>query len=228
VCGRFAFFSPREAIVQLFGVSFAGEIPPHYNLSPTQRVPAVRVAGQGRRLDLLYWGLIPHWAKDKKMAARTINARAETLAEKPSFRSAFKRRRCLILVDGYYEWQARAGSKQPFFLHRADGQPFALAGLWESWRDPDIAATPDAPPLESCTIVTTSAAESIRPIHDRMPVILTAENYDLWLDQAVEDTARLQPLLMTRHPDIVATAVSTRVNSPHNEGPELLTRVELQ
>jgi putative SOS response-associated peptidase YedK len=228
MCGRFAFFSPREAIVQFFGVAFAGEISPHYNISPTQLVPAVRVAAQRRRLDLLYWGLIPHWAKDKKMASRTINARAETLVEKPSFRSAFKRRRCLILADGYYEWQAREGGKQPYFLHRADRQPFAMAGLWESWRDPAAAAPPDSAPLESCTIITTGAAESIRAIHDRMPAILTPENYDLWLDPAIEDNSRLQPLLLTPSHDIEATAVSRRVNSPRNDGPELLTRVDSQ
>src|SRR5512140_2561947 len=140
MCGRFAFYSPHEAVVRLFGVAAdAPGIEPRYNIAPTTYVPAVRVLAddpQTRRLGLLYWGLVPSWAKDRSMGARMNNARAETLREKPSFRNAYQKRRCLVLADGYYEWQRSAASKQPYYIQLASFEPFAMAGLWEAWRDP--------------------------------------------------------------------------------------------
>jgi putative SOS response-associated peptidase YedK len=187
-------------------------------------VPVVRLDAAGaRRLSLLYWGLIPHWAKDKSFAAKTINARAETLAEKPSFRNAWKRRRCLVLADGWYEWQARAGGKQAYFVSAANGQPFAMAGLWESWIE-----TAGEPPLESCAIVTTEAQGALAEIHHRTPVVLDPLDYGLWLDaapQAAQEANKeaLQALLRAAPEGrLHARAVSNRVNNVRNNGPELL------
>jgi putative SOS response-associated peptidase YedK len=161
-----------------------------------------------RELVMLRWGLIPSWAKDPKIGYRMINARAESVAEKPSFRTAFQRRRCLILADGYYEWQKTGTVKQPYFIHLRDDIPFALAGLWESWRDENDQT------LETCTIITTDASALTRRIHDRMPVILDDSDYDLWLDVTIRDRQRLEPLL---HPyedaQLIASPISTYVNN---------------
>jgi putative SOS response-associated peptidase YedK len=168
MCGRFAFYSPHEAIVRLFHVDEAPELEPRYNIAPTQYIAAVRAdRNGGRSLSMLYWGLVPWWSKEKSGAAKLINARAETVRDKPSFRDAYRRRRCLILADGYYEWQRTTAVKQPWFIGLASGEPFGMAGLWDSWRNPA-----DGERLESCTIVTTAPASSIAQIHDRMPVIL--------------------------------------------------------
>lgn len=219
MCGRFAFFSSHEAIARLFGLAGAAQIEPRWNIAPTQLVPVVRTDGEGaRRLAMLWWGLIPGWAQDRSIGARMINARAETLAEKPSFRAAFRRRRCLVLASGYYEWQAGPAGKQPWFIRREDGEPFAFAGLWERWTEREGAA-----PLESCAIVTTAASAALAPIHDRMPVVLRPEACELWLDPRTEDAARLGPLL---GPDgargLRAVRVGRRVNSARNEGPALI------
>ena len=219
MCGRFAFYSPHEAIVRLFHVDEAPEVEPHYNIAPTQYIAAVRADRDDRRkLSMLYWGLVPWWSKEKAGAAKLINARAETVRDKPSFRDAYRRRRCLILADGYYEWQRATAVKQPWFIGLASGEPFGMAGLWESWRNPA-----DGERLESCTIVTTAPASSIAQIHDRMPVILPASTHAVWLDPANDDVARLDPLLapypselLTSHP------VSRRVNSARNDEPDLV------
>jgi putative SOS response-associated peptidase YedK len=151
-----------------------------------------------------------------------INARSETLAEKPSFREAFKKRRCLVLADGWYEWQVAAGGKQPWFIRRKDARPFAFAGLWERWKDPS-----DGSMLESCTIVTTDAAESIRKIHERMPVVLEETDWDRWTDTAFSDTGMLTELLKPCDPKTLeAWPVSREVNAPKNQGPELIASVE--
>src|SRR5262245_49972187 len=135
MCGRFAFYSAHEAIARLFGIADAPEVEPHWNIAPTQFVPVVRErAGSARRLALLYWGLVPYWAEDKAIGARMINARAETLRDKTAFREAYRKRRCLVLADGYYEWQRSGAVRQPWFIHRSSGEPFGMAGLWESWR----------------------------------------------------------------------------------------------
>jgi putative SOS response-associated peptidase YedK len=218
MCGRFAFYSPHEAVIRLFGVAAAPEIEPRWNIAPTQFVATVREAGGPREVAMLYWGLVPSWAKEKAIGARMINARAETLAEKPSFRSAFRRRRCLVLADGYYEWQRSGAVKQPYFIAFEDGLPFGMAGLWEKWRDPA-----SGEPLESCCIVTTSPAPSVAHLHDRMPVIVPPDAYAEWLDprnDATEDLARL--LVPSAAPGLGARPVSRRVNDARNQGADLV------
>lgn len=228
MCGRFAFYSPAEAITRLFGVRGAASVEPKWNIAPTTYVPVVRLDDAGaRRLSMLYWGLIPHWAKEKSIGARMINARAETLAEKPSFRTAYKRRRCLVLADGWYEWKTEAGGKQPYFIHAADGEPFAMAGLWESWVE-----TAGEPPLESCAIVTTEARGSLAGIHHRTPVVLEAPSFDTWLDcsapAASAANAAAVAALLTASPEgrMQARRVSRQVNNARNQGPELVRAVD--
>ena len=169
----------------------------------------------------LHWGLVPSWADDPKIGNRMINARAETAADKPSFRTAMRRRRCLIVADGFYEWETVAKRRQPMFIHMRDGRPFAFAGLWESWEGADHSA------LESCTILTTSANELVRPIHDRMPAIIAPADYAQWLDPAVQQADAVLPLL---HPfpaeEMEAYPVSPRVNSPARDDESCLERVE--
>ncbi len=228
MCGRFAFYSPHEAVVRLFGVADGvPAIEPRYNIAPATYVPAVRVPPDEpatRRLAMLYWGLVPSWAKDRSMGARMNNARAETLSEKPSFRNAYRKRRCLVLADGYYEWQRSAASKQPYYIQLASFEPFAMAGLWEAWRDPANGDT-----LESCTLVTTTPVPSIAHIHDRMPVILPTGAYDEWLDPANPDVERLDRLL---RPDaalqVTARPVSRLVNNARNQGPGLIEPVAVE
>lgn len=220
MCGRFAFFSSHEAMVRLFGLpAGTAAVEPRWNIAPTQYVPTVRTGQDGvRRLALLYWGLIPGWAKERAIGARMINARAETIAEKPSFRSAWRRRRCLMLATGYYEWQATPTGKQPYFIQRADGDPFAMAGLWESWIE-----TPGEPPLESCTIITTQAMPPLDRIHHRVPVILPRQAYDDWLEPRQPDLAALGAMLAPPEANsLVAEPVSRRVNNARNEGPDLV------
>jgi len=221
MCGRFAFYSPHEAVTRLFGVASAPGIEPRYNIAPTQYIAAVRETGGPREVAMLYWGLVPSWAKEQAIGARMINARSETLAEKPSFRSAFRRRRCLVLADGYYEWQRSGPVKQPYFIGFADGAPFGMAGLWECWRDPA-----SGEPLESCCIVTTTPAAAVGHVHDRMPVIIPPEAHSEWLDPRNEATDRLARLLgpCTR-PDILARPVSRRVNDARNQGPDLIEQL---
>ena len=219
MCGRFAFYSPHEAVTRLFGVASAADVEPRWNIAPTQYIAAVRAGDGGRRaLAMLYWGLVPSWAKERSIGARMINARGETLREKPSFRNAYKRRRCLVLADGYYEWQRSGGVKQPFFISLASGEPFGMAGLWESWRDP---ATGE--PLESCCIVTTAPAASVAHVHDRMPVIIPAGAHAEWIDAANADVERLDRLLVPWAADgLVARPVSRRVNDARNQGADLV------
>jgi putative SOS response-associated peptidase YedK len=219
MCSRFAFYSPHEAMVRLFGLTGGPEVEPHYNIAPTQFVPTVRHdEAADRRLALLYWGLVPSWAKEKSIGARMINARAETVSEKPSYRSAFRRRRCLVLADGYYEWQAQPQGKQPHFIGMRSGEPFAMAGLWEAWREGD-----GIEPSESCAIITTDASVELAHIHNRMPVILAPEQYDFWLDRHNEDVAALTRLLQPFPGRAMqAMHVSKRVNGSRNDDAELV------
>ena len=218
MCGRFAFYSPHEAVTRLFGVVDAPEVEPRYNIAPTQFVAAVRETGGPREVAMLYWGLVPSWAKEKSIGARMINARSETLAAKPSFRNAYKRRRCLVLADGYYEWQRSGAIKQPYFISFAAGEPFGMAGLWERWRDPG-----SGEPLESCCIVTTSPAPAVAHVHDRMPVIIPPDAYAEWLDPDNAATDRLARLLVPcEAPGLQARPVSRRVNDARNQGAGLL------
>ncbi len=233
MCGRYSLTTPVEGLRLLFDFAEQPNLKPRYNIAPTQEVAAVRaappagatedVAGPGegragRHLVLLRWGLIPSWAKDPAIGARMINARAETLAEKPAFRSAFRQRRCLIPADGFYEWQKRdTGPKQPYRIAGRDGGPFAFAGLWERWRDPA-----EGRDIESCAIITTGANALLSPIHNRMPVVLAPESYDLWLGPEAE-LGQVQALLAADSGvDLMATAISTRVNKVANDDPEVL------
>lgn len=221
MCGRYAFFSPAEAVKRTFALDDVPDLEPRYNIAPTQTVPAVRTGEEGSRsLVMLHWGLVPKWAQERAIGNRMINARAETLAEKPSFRDAFKRRRCLVLADGWYEWQVAPGGKQPWFIRLRDARPMAFAGLWERWKDPANGTT-----LESCTIVTTDATESIKRIHDRMPVVLAEADWDRWMDTAFSDTDKLSELLRPFEPKALQSwPVSRQVNAPKNQGPELIER----
>lgn len=223
MCGRYAFFSPAEAVKRVFALDDVPALEPRYNIAPTQDVPTVRAGEEGARaFALLHWGLVPKWAKEKAIGNRMINARAETLAGKPSFRDAFRKRRCLVLADGWYEWQVAPGGKQPWFIRMKDARPFAFAGLWERWKDPATGA-----PLESCTIVTTDAAESIRKIHERMPVVLAEADQDRWLDTAFSDTDKLSELLRPFDPKLLeAWKVGREVNAPKNQGPELIAEAD--
>jgi putative SOS response-associated peptidase YedK len=197
------------------------ELKPRYNIAPTQTVFAVRVNEAGKReAALLHWGLIPSWADDPKIGYRMINARSETAASKPAFRHALRRKRCLIAASGFYEWQ-KTGTKQkqPYYIHRRDDKPFAFAGLWEAWSKGEE-------PIESCTILTTEANDLMRPLHDRMPVILDLKKYDRWLDPGVQEAKKLESLLVPySEDDLVAYPISTWVNSPRNQGTQCIKPV---
>jgi putative SOS response-associated peptidase YedK len=221
VCGRFAFYSPHEAVVRLFGLpEDTPEIEPRYNIAPTLFIPAVREdVAATRKLAMLYWGLVPSWAKERAVGARSINARAETLRDKPSFSTAYRKRRALVLADGYFEWQKlNAREKQPYFIQPASGTPFAFAALWDWWRD-----SASGEPLESCALVTTNAPAAIAHIHDRMPVILPPAAYAEWLDPRNEDVDRLDRLLVPESAgELVARPVGRAVSNARNEGAHLI------
>jgi putative SOS response-associated peptidase YedK len=218
MCGRFTLRAPAGVIAQQFSLFDVPNFTPSYNIAPTQSVAVVRqsatAAQSQREIVWMHWGLIPSWAQDRSMASHTINARAETASQKPAYRAAFRRRRCLVLADGFYEWQRTDGQKQPYFIHMTDDRPFAFAGLWETWEGSE------ANYLESCTLLTTEANELMRPIHDRMPVILPPEDHERWLDPNVQDPAAVSPLLRP-YPDaeMEAHMVSTYVNSPTHDSP---------
>ena len=217
MCGRYAFYSPAEAVIRLFETTLPLPIEARYNIAPTQFVPVIREATPaGRQLAMLHWGLVPAWAKDKAIGNRMINARAETLAEKPSFRRAFAQRRCLVLASGFYEWRSEETGKRAYFISRLDGEPFAMAGLWETWRKDDET-------LESCTIITTAANEFMRPLHHRMPAILPPGSCGPWLDTAGVDTGQAAELLhLPEEGQLQAWPVGKAVNNPRNQGPELI------
>ena len=219
MCGRFTLTVDPGQLQDTFPwVSVPDDISPRFNISPSQPVAVVANDGQNQ-LDFFVWGLIPSWAKDPQIGNRLINARAETLAEKPSFRTAFRRRRCLVLADGFYEWRQDAGqkSKTPMFIQLKSRQPFAFAGLWEVWH-----AT-DGSEIRSCTIITTQPNELMAPIHNRMPVILPSEAYPLWLSSEEKGSADLNPLLVPYPAEqMTAYPVSRLVNSPQNDSPEVI------
>jgi putative SOS response-associated peptidase YedK len=222
MCGRFTLRTPLTVLTQRFLFEL-GDLPadvlvsPRYNIAPTQTVAAIRqqTASGKRELALLHWGLVPNWAKDMKIASSLINARSETLAEKPAFRTALSRRRCLILADGFYAWKKEGKQKLPYYFQLQGERPFAFAGLWERWRGPEGS---EGPPLESCTIVTSTANELCGPYHDRMPVILEPTDYDLWLDPTVSDPERLRPLLSAFPAcEMQSRPVNPRVNNVRND-----------
>ncbi|MDY7108582.1 MAG: SOS response-associated peptidase [Planctomycetota bacterium] len=236
MCGRYALMSDPELLVELFALASLPVLKPRYNIAPTQQAPIVRAPGasgkgQGgdegrRRLDFLHWGLIPSWAKDPSMGARMINARSETAAEKPAFRSAMRRRRCLVPADAFYEWQKRAGGKQPYCIRMRDGSPFAFAGLWERWEPPEGEGE-ETEPVESFTILTTTPNAVMKKLHDRMPVIIPREAYDLWLDETVQDPAKLEKLLSPVSGGLLEVyPISRRINSPRHDDPACLDPAE--
>lgn len=220
MCGRFTLHTSGADLAAIFGLSKVLDVPARYNIAPTQGILTLHAADDGALEPVtMRWGLIPSWAKDAKIASSTINAKAETVATKPAFRSAFKRRRCLIPADGFYEWQKLdpAGKqKQPFHVTMKDGSPFAFAGLWEFWQSPDG-------PVESCTVITTEPNELMESIHNRMPVILPREKYSAWLDLGNADA---QSLLVPFPADqMAATKVGKAVGNVKNQGPELMTPI---
>jgi putative SOS response-associated peptidase YedK len=216
VCGRYVVTTPGEVLAELFELDEKPHLAPRYNVAPTQEVAIVRAraGGNGRELALVQWGLVPFWAKEKGIGNKLINARAETLAEKPAYRDSFKKRRCLIPADGFYEWQKVDSRKQPWLLRLRGGAPFAFAGLWSAWKDRETARV-----LESCTIVTTAPNELAATIHDRMPVIVPWERHTDWL--AADAAAPSLGALLAPFPaaEMEAYPVSTWVNSPAHDDP---------
>ena len=227
MCGRYSITTPAEAMRLYFDADAPAGFRPRFNIAPTQSAPVVRAGKTGRHMDMLRWGLVPSWAKSLDIGNRMINARAETVTEKPAFRAAFRQRRCLVPACGFYEWKATGKRKQPWRIC-LDGapdkpEPFAFAGLWERWSGPEG-------DVESYTIITTEAAPEISQIHHRMPVMLAREDYDLWL--MAEDPALALPLLRPWHqgngaPALTAYPVSTSVNKPANDDAALLRPVEI-
>jgi len=222
MCGRFSLGASVTTLVAQFDLFEAPPWTPRYNIAPTQEVLVVvkDPATASRQARRHRWGLIPSWAKDLAIGNQLINAQAETAATKPSFRVAFRKRRCLILADGFCEWKKEGRHKQRFHIRLGDGRPFGFAGLWEHWEGGEGAA------IDSCTILTTTPNDMLHPLHHRMAVILAPENYDLWLDPAIQEVDRLQPLLRPYPAEaMTAYAVSTRVNNPANDSPTLLEPV---
>jgi putative SOS response-associated peptidase YedK len=224
MCGRFVQAERPETYAEYFSVADIkiDALPASWNVAPTDRVYAVAEHDGRRQLGAFSWGLLPWWAKDRRMAARTINARAETVATKPTFRDAFTAKRCIIPADGFYEWERKAKGKLPHYISAAKGEPLALAGLWSSWKDPETEER-----IRTCTIVTGEPNALVTPLHDRMPVVLPATSWDLWLDPEVRDPDLLQSVLTTAPAaDMIEHAVSTLVNKVANNVPELITPLE--
>jgi putative SOS response-associated peptidase YedK len=236
MCGRFTQRTPAAQVIEHFALREPTErqlvfLEPRYNVAPTQDVAAVRQTPEsnGRELVPLRWGLIPSWSKDPRKGPPLINARGESIATKPAFRAAVRRRRCLIVADGFYEWHRldggsnkQASKKQPYYIHRPDSEPFAFAGLWETWFGGDSGG---GPTIESCTIITTHANPMMSRLHDRMPVILSRSDYDLWLDPLVQDPAAVDHLIAPCDDnELVADPISTYVNNVKHEGPQCVAR----
>ena len=215
MCGRFALSAPAAKLIEFFELDECTDFLASLNIAPGTDIPVIRQSPEGKRvLHLLHWGFLPHWVKDPKSASRPINARVETLSEKPYFRDAYKRRRCLIPADGFYEWKREDKRKTPFYFSLDSDDPMAMAGLWESWK------APDGTILRTVCIITTDANTIMQPIHDRMPVILAPGDWPLWLGEAGKGAATLmQP---APEPDLTAHRVTPRVNSNRASGPELI------
>lgn len=221
MCGRFTLTQSAEEITEFFGLSEVLELTPRYNIAPSQLIAAIiqDKGSQENKLKWMRWGLIPSWAKDTRIGYKLINARSETLTEKPSFRNAFKHRRCLIIADGFYEWQKQEKHKQPYYIQLRDKQPFAFAGLWETWQQEDEKA------IISCTIITTEANALMQPIHDRMPVILSPDVYEQWLDPTFAQSNDLQEYLKPYDSEMIATPVSNVVNNPVHDRRECVEAI---
>jgi putative SOS response-associated peptidase YedK len=212
MCGRYLLISPVEAMRKFFDVGGLLNLPPRYNIAPTQDAPVVRLDQQGRReLILMRWGLVPMWAKDLSMGARAINARAESIAQKPAFRDAFERRRCLVPTDGFFEWEKKGKLRQPWRIGRAEDGLMALAGVWERWRPPDGGV------VRSYAVVTTDANELVAPLHDRMPVVIAPERFAEWLDPQTPQE-KLKQLLRPYPAELMkAYPISRRLNDVRND-----------
>lgn len=222
MCGRFTLRAPASVIAEQFALYEVEPFSPRFNIAPTQPVAVVR-AGRAsakqtnRDLAWLRWGLVPRWAKDLSIGNRMINARAESVMDKPAYRSAYRERRCLIVADGFYEWKKEGRAKQPYFLRLRDERPFAFAGLWETWKSPDDAL------VESCVLLTTDPNPLVAEIHDRMPLILQPDDYDRWLDPALRETESLRALFRPyAGEEMVAFPVAAYVNSPTHDDPRCI------
>lgn len=217
MCGRYTLIAGGDRVAEEFLLDFAPVLTPRYNIAPTQTVAIIRqpIAEEPRQLALVRWGLIPSWSTDPAIGNRLLNARSETVAEKPSFRAALRQRRCLVVADGFFEWRTQGRKKLPCWFHRPDGRPFGLAGLWERWQGPHDQV------IESCTLLTTEANDLVRPVHDRMPVLLDPADYTRWLDPAQKQPATVLPLLRPcSAADLVLTEVNPCVNNARYDGPE--------
>ena len=227
MCGRYTSRTPAADLAAYFGVDevVAPDLGARFNVAPTDETYAVAESSDGRRLGTFRWGLVPFWAKDVKVGAKMINARAEGLVDKPAFRRPFERRRCIIPADGFYEWErVSAKRKQPWYITRADGKPMAFAGLWESWRP---VKGSDEGKIRSCVIITGEPNEAVARLHDRMPVMLPPEVWDVWLDPANDDVVSLQGLLVPAPSELLELVpVSTAVNTVTNDGPELIEPID--
>jgi len=233
MCGRFVAATPPADIARYFEAEAPeAALEPNYNVAPTNDVYVVMSDGRTRRVAPMHWGLVPRWAKDPSIGNRMINARAETLATKNAYKSAFAERRCLLPADGFYEWKPVPGQKrkQPMYMSSANGEPLAFAGLWEVWRDPGAADDErqrGEGALRSCTIITGEPNDKVRPIHDRMPVMLPRAAWDAWLDPSLRDLEVLGQLLVPAPSSLLSIrAVSTEVNNVRNKGTHLLDPVE--
>lgn len=215
MCGRYALKTPASELATRFGLDEVVDVAPRYNIAPGTDIPTIRHSPEGKRvMHLLRWGLVPHWAKDPSIGAKLSNARGETVAEKPSFRDAFKRRRCLVPADGFYEWRTEGRQKQPYYFSMKSGGPFALGGVWESWRAPDGAI------LRTCCLITTGPNEIMLPVHDRMPVIVAPDNYEAWLTGEADEVSNLVRPYSTD--EMQVWTVSKRVSRSGEEGADLV------
>lgn len=222
MCGRYTIVVTPQQLREIFDYLEQPNFPPRYNVAPTQPIPIVRLINGQRHFALVRWGLLPSWVKDPKAFSLLINARGETVDAKPAYKAAMKRRRCLIPADGFYEWQAGGPRKQPYYIRPKSGEPLAFGGLWETW------IGPNGEELETAAIVTTTANETLKPIHDRMPVIIAPEQFDLWLGNGDEDTKAAMGLIKPAPDELLeAIPVSAEVNRVANDNPSLIERGEM-
>ena len=223
MCGRYAITSAPEALRALFGYAEQPNFPARYNIAPTQPIAIVRLVEGKREFALVRWGLLPSWVKNPNEFSLIINARGESVCDKPAFRAAMKRRRCLIPADGFYEWQASGkGPKQPFYIHARSGKPMAFAGLWEIWEGPN------GEEVDTAAIVTTRANRTLSPLHDRMPVIIAPDAFDLWLNCGEVDARNAEALIQPAPDDLLeAWPVSTAVNRTANDNAALILPLDL-
>jgi putative SOS response-associated peptidase YedK len=225
MCGRATLSMPPDDLAEVFGLDEVPLLTPHYNIAPTEEMAVIRTlpGRTGKRIELLKWGLVPWWADDPKIGHKMINARGDTVLTSRGFRDAARQRRCLVVVDGFYEWKKEGKKRYPFLVRRADGKPFALAGLWDKWKPKG--SPKETPRLETCTVVTVDPQAEIAPLHDRMPLILEKDDWEAWLDPTRTDPAEIAPLLARHDVPLVLFPVSERVNSPDNDDPSLIERV---